>query len=65
MDKNKEIGNCRFCNAKMTIYQQTCPNCQAKKEDCFLSNFLQKEGIKAMRAQIIENIKTSFKERRW
>ncbi len=65
MNKDQEVGNCRFCNTKTTVYQEMCPNCNAKRDDCFLSKFVQKEGIKAVRAKIIENIKTSFKERRW
>lgn len=65
MDKNLENGNCRFCRAKMTAHHKNCPSCGAKQEDCFISNYLQKEGIKATRAQIIENIKKAFKERRW
>ena len=64
MDKNRENGNCRFCEASMTVYQDHCPKCGAKMEECFVSKAQQKENLKAVRRKIIENIKDSFKAKR-
>ena len=65
MGKNLEVGNCRKCETSMTIYQTCCPKCGAKSEECFVSKAQQKENLKAVRRQIIQNMKSAIKEQRW
>ena len=61
MGKDNEIGICTQCKEAMNIYQERCPRCGAKREECFLSDAQANINIAQLRKKAWSNLFSDIK----